>query len=269
MRAFPDIVSVMGPLVVSTLLLPTVLGGQEVSTGEQVSLRFVWPVGMTSRVEGAHARIRIQNGRADSVGISFSYNLEVRENERGLLIGSRDFQLAGLTPGDEMKAVASILGALAPDYVVSRRGELIAVPDIKEIVSELRALMYDSARIEESSQFRGFMDQFVSEDVLMTYLATEWNALVGSWADAELELGAAYHYETEEPIPILGGGRVLFRYELGMAGRVPCTQDAAETRCVELVLRSSPDPEAMGALLQDFTRRMIDAAGAGVCPPST
>jgi hypothetical protein len=94
----------------------------------------------------------------------------------------------------------------------------------------------------------------LSDDVLAASAAQEWNALVGTWVGAELEVGEVYGSEGEEPIPLFQNATVKFEYEFSAVRRMSCDSLAAPKArdCIELEMVSRPDTAAMRELLQRF-----------------
>ena len=239
-----------------------------------VFLQFSWPVDTRAHIEGGSTRIQVRDGRVDSMDVSASYDMVVSETDTGLLIEFTDFEIGDVDhsrvpAGYPMAATTgffeSIAQSLSPAWLVSRNGEFQGLPDYDQYLASMRALVSDIPGVGGSSELQSFLDQFLSEDIALAYVSQEWNVLVGFWVGGELELGAAYEFEAEEALPMFGGAPVLFRYEFGITERVRCTESDMETRCVELVFRSWPDPEAVKALIEDFVGRI--ATGVGEEPP--
>lgn len=59
--------------------------------------------------------------------------------------------------------------------------------------------------------------RMINEETLLASVAQEWNALVGAWAGAELEIGAEYGLSHEEPLALLGGALVPYDYVFGVS----------------------------------------------------
>jgi hypothetical protein len=98
-----------------------------------------------------------------------------------------------------------------------------------------------------------------SDEVLSAQAAQEWNALVGSWAGVEFEVGQAYVNSLEEPVPIFQGATVRFDYEMGILRRMSCDSVAAPKArdCVEIQMVSRPDTAAMRQLIERFTTSVV------------
>lgn len=94
-------------------------------------------------------------------------------------------------------------------------------------------------------------------------MSEEWTALIGAWLDAELEVGSLYESETEDALPLPGNPVVPFKYEFGVIDRVPCDGEDQMTSCVEVVMRSFPDPEFMEQFLTDLRNSMLEDRPGG------
>ena len=182
----------------------------------------------------------------------------------GKLIRYTNFSAPGVSGlSDVQQRMVQAASSIVPSYVVSDDGELVRIDQVRELRSSLVEWLHEAIGEPLSRDLEALMSQMLSEQALAGLANEQWNALVGTWAEAEVEVGAAYELEAEEPLPMLGNVLVPYRYELGASARVPCTPESQELDCVELILRSSPDPEALQPHLDAFVKRTIDAMGAG------
>jgi hypothetical protein len=106
----------------------------------------------------------------------------------------------------------------------------------------------------EAGGARLLIDRFVSEEFFSAKAAEDWNALVGTWIDAEFERGAIYELEADVPIPIFPNLSVPYLYRFSFKEKVPCAEGDSDTACVVLEMVSSPDPDALTALLDSIVR---------------
>ena len=101
-----------------------------------------------------------------------------------------------------------------------------------------------------------------SEAFLSARVGEEWGRVVGAWVGAELELGVPLTSSSLEAIPAFPGEQVEMDYSFEAKRFVPCTRGGVERRCVELELKSVPDPEAMKRVISTFmSRAMKDLGG--------
>jgi hypothetical protein len=260
------------PLPLLTALLAAVLpvraGAQQPDAPpDTVRLRFAWPAGTIAAVETSRFRERIAE-RTDTLSGGATYRMQVREHDDGLAIiyDSLSITAAPRLTGDfaALQAAAEQLVGLVANYVVSRDGEFLRIQDVATIKARIDSLFAPVfAGVDSTGQAHAVFQSMLSEQALQALAAQEWNALVGMWGGAELELEAVYGFEEEEPIPLLPGETVRMVSELAIVGRLPCTEDALTPDCVEIQLVSYPDEEAMKAVLRRFMQRVAgDTAAA-------
>jgi hypothetical protein len=72
------------------------------------------------------------------------------------------------------------------------------------------------------------------------------------WIGATLDQGV--WYEIDAPLPIPGMPRVVIqnKVEFAFTRRLPCTPDAADSTCVEIVIHATPDSEALDRVIADL-----------------
>jgi hypothetical protein len=84
-----------------------------------------------------------------------------------------------------------------------------------------------------------------------------WNLAVGFWTGADLRMGERYAMQSEAELPLLAGVRAPQAVEFGVRRRVPCAAQERATRCVEVVLRSTPDRAALEAAAPALLARLL------------
>lgn len=226
-------------------------------------LTFAWPEKMIARVEAQKYRERNTGTRADTSNVEISYRMTAQRTGNEYVIAFDDFQTpegAPLSARQELASLTDRLGALIPAYRVTAAGEFTRL----ESTATLRAFIDSLVKtVEAKASITPEMKQMLqaagSDAVLTSVVAQEWNALVGTWAGAELEVGEAYGSEGEEPVPILQGATIKFRYEFGVVRRLSCDSIAAPNArdCVELQMVSKPDSAALRQFLDRFVSRMM------------
>lgn len=257
-------------LLFSVVLSCACLAAQEPpSKGDAVLLSFDWPPGMKGRVEGSFTQVRRVGDAPDSTSVLYEYDLQVLGQRDSRLVtfdGHRFPQMPGETgAGEEM---AGLVGALSPDMVVSKEGELLRITNLEKMIETVRRVLAPLARELDSRALDDFYGALLTEEVFFATAAEEWNAVVGFWIEAELELGSWYELEAEEPLPLLGNRMVPYVYEFAATRRLPCREAHPEPRCVELILRSAPESGAIAAVLEGFLAGLLSEAGEGVPPLS-
>ena len=231
---------------------------------DTAKLTFRWPATVSARVNAHRYRERHNGGKHDTTELQLSYRMTAQRGTDGYVVRFHDFRLPESPRGAAAQQVASVVeqaGALVPSYRVNAQGEFTGL----ESTEALRALI-DSALAKviakdgpAPQQLKQLMTTMTSNEVLAATAAQDWNALVGTWTGAELEVGEAYATEGEEPVPIFQNATVKFDYEFGVLRRMSCDSVAAPTArdCVELQMVSKPDSAAMRQLLQRFMGSLL------------
>lgn len=230
---------------------------------DTAKLTFRWPATVSARVDARRYRERHNGGKHDTTEIQLSYKMTAQRGTDGYIVRFHDFRLPERVQGAAAQQIASVVeraGALVPSYRVNAQGEFTGL----ESAEALRALI-DSALAKMMAkdaappQLKQLMSQMTSNEVLAATAAQDWNALVGTWTGAELEVGEAYVTEGEEPVPIFQNATVKFEYEFGVLRRMSCDSVTAPNArdCVELQMVSKPDSAAMRQLLQRFMGSLL------------
>ncbi|MGD2152766.1 MAG: hypothetical protein PVG79_05820 [Gemmatimonadales bacterium] len=254
------------------LALPVTLPAQ-VDSKDVIVLSFDWPIGLEGYVTHSREQIRDIHGEADTSAASITYRFLVQSHPAGRMVSYDDFRIGGadLPPqGLSVESLTEQFGGLMPNLVVNDWGDIVAVKDIDRLVEMARTLvqpMFDSLPADAAGvgEFRELMDRLLTVEFFTSKAVEDWNALVGIWTEAELERGAVYEFEAEEPIPILPGRTIPYVYQLSLTSRTPCSKGSADSACVVLELASSPDPAGLEEFLDELAGDMFQAiAGAGV-----
>ncbi|MGQ0713821.1 MAG: hypothetical protein ACT4PJ_08815 [Gemmatimonadaceae bacterium] len=266
----------MRQLLMPLLFAPAVAYAQAAPatpTPDVAKLTFAWPTPTRARVETQRYRERHTGDKHDTTAIRMSYRMTADREGTDYVIRFDDFQLPDANPGATgvtatATALIERLGALVPSYRVSGEGEFTRL----EAVEAIRAFM-DSMFAPllakdgpPPPQLKQLLATMTSDEVLSSSAAQEWNALVGTWVGAELEVGEAYVTSGEEPVPIFQGANIHFDYEFSALRRMSCDSVTAPAArdCVELQMVSKPDSAAMRQFLQRFMSSIVpDAAGVG------
>ena len=226
-------------------------------------LTFDWPEKMIAHVEAQKYRERNTGTRADTSNVEISYRMTAQRTGNEYVIAFDDFQTpegAPLSARHELASLTDRLGALIPAYRVTAAGEFTRLESTATLRAFIDSLVKTvEARASITPEMKQMLQAAGSDAVLTSVVAQEWNALVGTWAGAELEVGEAYGSEGEEPVPILQGATIKFRYEFGVVRRLSCDSIAAPNArdCVELQMVSKPDSAALRQFLDRFVSRMM------------
>lgn len=231
---------------------------------EVVHLVFAWPPGLRGSVSATQTREETIDGDQTTDSATFRYSFQVVSEGENLRL---DFDSASLETSDvdaamkSMQAdVAARLAELMPSYFVSKAGDFAGIHDFAAFQRSVQAMFdtafkdLDPAVAQQASPLR---DAMTSEAFLTSKAMEEWNAVVGVWTGAELEVGAEYVYSDQEPVPAFPGEEVLMNYTVSAKGFAPCRRGDEELRCVELEMRSSADPEDTRRLIEGFLAKLV------------
>ena len=232
-------------------------------SAEIVALEFDWPVGMKARAVSRIRRSRLRAGVTDSTSIVSTYQMQCSRHPEGLLIEYRSFALVDedeLPTQPQPERLAQLASSMMPSLIVAEDGELLRIEGVERIREGLEPLL-EPVR-EDDPQIAAALGELLaralSEDALEERVAEEWSALVGFWAEADLEIGATYEMESESAHPLFPGTMLPFRFRFWAEGRKPCHEDDPEANCIELRMMSFPDPD----VLQGILDQLLSAPGA-------
>jgi hypothetical protein len=239
---------------------------------DTAKLTFRWPATTRAHVDARRYRERHTGDKHDTSDVRLSYRMTANRSGEEYVIRFDDFRVAGaagaMSRTPEMAAFMERLGALVPSYRVSTSGEfrnLESPGTIRAFLDSVWATL-TSKDGPPPPQLKQFMSTVTSDAVLAASAAQEWNALVGTWIGAELEVGEVYGTEGEEPVPMFQNASVKFAYEFSALRRLSCDSVAAPKArdCIELQMVSKPDSAAMRQLLDRFMGSLLPDAAKGV-----
>jgi hypothetical protein len=241
-----------------------VLAAAPLAAQETVHLRFGWQPGMRAEVETEQVRVRMVDGRRDSVRIASAYRMEVGEHAEGLAVTFADMRWTELPRADPVlgrfyEALARTMSAGRARRIVSTDGDFVRVDGAEQVAREVSAAVQPLLADVEASTLanvRQMISGMLSEQSLTATAADEWNALVGAWVDAELDEGDALTLESSFQLPMFPGVTIPLQLEFELVNRAAaCNPDDRGTRCVELRMSSVPDQEVLREALTDFLQR--------------
>jgi hypothetical protein len=231
------------------------------SAGEVVALSFDWPVGLSAQIDFSQRRIARRGIGSDTLDMATTYRMRVEEHPRGLLMrteGTEPMRLADSNADREvlMRDIMARLNSLVLSSVVSRDGTLLDVEGLGEMREAVRASLQPLIRDlgPVGPEFRRIMDQMMSDEVLFAAAEDDWNAIVGFWAGADLEIGWTYESQGEAPLPIYPDRTIPYDHEFSVLGRADCdTGDEMPTgECVHLHLVTRPNEAALAAAISEI-----------------
>jgi hypothetical protein len=226
-------------LLAALVLAPGAAGADDAAqAAEVVSLRFAWPAPARARV--SHRRTRLRTGKRPSVFTARYETLVERDGEEfhlrtGATSWRGDLPYAPALARDAMRASERVVQRVRAD------GEFAALEDV-EALRPVLARVLDRAKVPSEQAERAL-------DLALAATRAEaeelWNLAVGFWTGADLRLGETYTMQGEGELPLLRGVRGPQAVEFNVRRRVPCAAGERAARCVEAVLRSTPDRAAL------------------------
>lgn len=231
------------------------------SAGEVVALMFDWPAGLSAQIDFSQRRIQRRGIGADTLDMTATYRMHVENHPRGLLMrteGTEPIRLSDTNADREslMRDLVVRLNSLVLSSIVSEDGTLLDVEGLGRmrdaVWTSLEPLMRELGPL--APEFRRIMQEIMSDEAMFAAAEEDWNAIVGFWADAELESGWTYESQFEAPLPIYPDRVIPFDHEFSLHGRVDC--DTGETfstgDCVELFLTTRPNEAALAAAIAEI-----------------
>jgi hypothetical protein len=218
-----------------------------------VRLRFDWPESFEA--QAIERRTQIRSGRPTVVtAVRFTQTAVRRDG--AIQIAAARMRWDGSRAAQDRAAMTAVLRASEQIVqVVSPGGELLRVDGTAALGPALEQLL---ARPGVSAEQRA--RRIEAAELAMRSEAREaWNLAVGFWAGADLELGERYVMKTDAEVPLVPGVRFAFDQEFSVRRRVPCAAEERALRCVEITLRSSPDPELLPAVARAVAPRLAGA----------
>ena len=249
-------------MLAALLILPgtSLVAQTAASPADTVKLTFAWPANVTMPVVATKYRENLSDGTGDTTRSGLRYRFGLCEHPEGFEVLTSDLEVDGLDASDSSTAAqVARLTALIPSYIVNPEGDFKGLSDPARLRMGIDSLMAP-VRAELRAASPGadsLLMEMLSAEMLASSVAQEWNALVGFWVGAELEVGSAYEFEQVERIPLFGGMDLPMRYEFGVVERTSCDSSAAEERCVDLVMVSEPDDSVAARLIAAVMSKLL------------
>ncbi len=228
--------------------------------GQQLSLRFDWPEGVTVAV-----RTEEQKERQGQV-VERSVETETQSWERvgtELRIRTAEVKSEG---NDEL---ARLLEQVTPPTVVVdlQTAKLLRLDGLEATLAALQGAL---AEADEAPADQEKMTTLLTRSVESAY-QSEWESLVAFWANKTVTLGQSVKGETVGPAGLPGTDEVKQDYEFRAERAIPCTGKTVEQRCVLLTYRSTPDKALLPEIANQMMQATAEAAGQSTrdLPPIT
>lgn len=253
--------------VLAVVALPCHASAQTSALPDSViHLRFGWPAGTTARVEAGRYRIRNADGKSDTTALNLTYRMRLHDHPAGHAIRYDQFEFENLAGNDAARTeLNEQLSALMPSLLVDTAGAFLRVENVTAMKALMDSVMQSTVPKDSlPAQTQALLTNLTSEAVLNALAAQEWNALIGTWIGADLELGAVYEATESAPIPIFPGKSLPMVTQYNVAERVECVEGSGRLDCVELRMVSTPDADSVKALMKEIMQNAVNMPEAPV-----
>ena len=240
-------------ILVAVLLVPGAHAADRAPAApgpDVVPLRFAWPTGARAKV--TFRRTRLHTGRRPST-FTARYETVAEPGAAGLRVSSRNTSWKGDLPVPSALAADALRASEAVVQRIRPQGEFVALDGV-EAMRPLLARVLDDAKVPPDQAERALALALAATRSEAEEL---WNLAVGFWTGADLRMGERYAMQSEAELPLLAGVRAQQAVEFGVRRRVPCTAQERATRCVEVVLRSTPDRAALEGAAPALLARLL------------
>jgi hypothetical protein len=222
-----------------------------------VRLRFDWPA--STEVQATQRRTRTRTGHAPvTTTTRFTQRLERREGTLRISTSGTTWEGDAPYPGSPAAVEGVLRAAERVMQVVSPEGEFRGLEGVEALRPALSRVLEGSVPPEQLERALTF-----AEASMQLQAQEMWNLAVGFWIGADLELGERYVMRTEAEVP-LAQTLAEFEQEFSVRRRVPCSARDHDERCVEVTLRSAPDPAALPALARGVVAQLAPEASGAV-----
>jgi tetratricopeptide (TPR) repeat protein len=230
-----------------------------------VTLRFAWVPG-EALVSVSNVRKALVDGAMIESGVQETLRRTVREQGDGWVVSYQPLAAdddAGVWPAavnapDLEYAEFPPALLVYPSIEVRSTGVLLGVEDVTAFATRLRSEVeaairqhappgpQASSRLQKGLQWtrQDFAPERIEAGVTQSY-----SLQTGMWIGATLRQGV--WYETQAPLIVRGVTPALVlthRLQFAYTQSVPCTAHSLERSCVELVIRATPDADALAAV---------------------
>jgi hypothetical protein len=164
-------------------------------------------------------------------------------------------------PGSQRPPMVFSAAPLFADFKVSAAGEFGGVTDSTELSASLASRTQELIRAATPSgnEARALADAAVdaaaaslSPGMLEAATVENYQLETAMWIGATLDQGV--WHEVSAPLSLPGMPHVVVqnRVQFAFTHTVPCTADAAVQTCIEIVIRATPDSDALHQVIADF-----------------
>ena len=208
-------------------------GAPEGDGSGAVALHFAWPDGYRSHVLVAHQSRR---RGSEPTGLIARQRLVTEKKGDEIWVLTRDTAARGNEP--DLETTVKLNEALV--QVVGSDGRFLRAEGLDRALSLLKS--------------GGGTDRESTRQALIRSVAMDWEVLVGAWTGQKLSPDEARQKQLRGSVPLLGTAETLLDVEYMLEGRVPCTDEEKDRKCVALSYRTRIAPEDRAATVERIRR---------------
>lgn len=213
------------------------------TNGDVVALRFGWPAGLSADV--TYRWTRTKKGKPP-LSSSLTARLTVAAEGDGLRVSYRGWKRDAAATAPAQGSSLSSFEKMAA--IVDKKGSLVRIdgnlsPDDARRVTTA-SMTGTSAGPDATNKMAELIPLVTQQNAAQT-----WQMLVETWAGADIPIGRDVETEEDSPVPVLPGTTLKTRFKIRAARRVDCPGQTGK-RCVELKLRTQPDPASLAKVVE-------------------
>ena len=161
--------------------------------------------------------------------------------------------------------VAGLAGAL-PEMVIAPDGTFKSLRNLEQhrdnLLRDVKRMLAEGSKGAASpsaADAERAIEAFLSPELLTTLASAQWDITVAAWIDGELDHGDWYTTTFAAPLPGFTDKPISKTMEFKVSRWLPCGP-AGAPQCVEVLVKITPDAEAMADAIVDFIARIMPAA---------
>jgi hypothetical protein len=258
---------VVGAETAPAVPAPPAVPGETVAADEEddaPGLVFNWPEGIDVKVESMRTKEQTGTRESKPVAIRSSYRMRVYPHADGFVVRTEDFTLPDAPPANDPSGLEALIGMLAPSIVVNGAGEFVRIEDtkaVKQFLSDMFAPVLKDKGTNVPAGIMQVMQQMSSDEFLNAIAASEWNSLIGAWAEFPIEDGL-FEDTMEEPNPMMPDLTIPMKLKLTSGDVQECERGGAKYRCAVFEMTSNVDQAAFEPMMKRMFEGVKELQGA-------
>jgi len=221
------------------------------------------------------SRANLKGGSFAEVTTRYETRVDVRrDGEDWVLATTLDavptFQASGAAgaagASERLQSLVGSLTAALPEMVIAPDGSFKSLRNLEQhrasLLDEVKRMVAEGspgAAAPSSAEAERAIAAILSPELLTTLAAGQWDIAVGAWIGGEFDHGDWYTLTFAEPLPGFTDKPVSKTMNFKVSRWLPCGPGRAP-ECVEVLVKITPDVEAMSGAIADFVARVMPAA---------